>query len=153
MSLSTSEQEQFKFSVGREADKFVRWKSRDDAVQRFDPASTIAFVMALGAALATIDKNLSSAEKLFARLKGLYGWITKSVPEKTTDFSPGERVLVVVADAYAQNRGGIACERIAAVTGLPFSTVAKLLEQYDSLRIVRKRQDQDDWIFRPAAQR
>jgi len=147
--MDRQKKKMLKASLFHHRDDISDWIREDPETEHFSGFEIIAAVLAFAAALATIDKGLESVDSLIERVKRLYRYVRhdqeKAEVEESPGLTEGERILAMVFDAYLDNRKGLSTEELAGRCGVSAENASEILNQFEAMRIVRKRDD--DWIF------
>jgi hypothetical protein len=134
------------------AHHFPEWEQGSTAKLDFMSGEVVELLVALGAALVVVDKQIGAVEALVKRARAWYKWLRerstgaqKRAEPPTT--SGRERLLVILFDLYLTERKAAPLERLSALSGLTAAECAALLQDLLNLGLVQQA-SAGGWRFR-----
>ena len=112
---------------------------------------SVALFLAFVKSLATVIDQVNSVAKLIVSARGLFTWAKAALSGKpsTAPAPLPERLLVLLFEAHANRRAGVALERLAFITGADAEMVTGALRALEGRGVVRQSRD-GSWRFKSA---
>ena len=128
-----------------EQNEFNDWVMVDPDTEHFSGYDILTSLLALAGALATVSKGLDAGKGLIDRMKKLYRYVRGEKKSADPGLSEGERMLAMLFDAFLDGRKSLSDQRISALSGIGIEAVQRILRQFETSGIVRKRGE--EWVF------